>query len=610
MLSPFGMTHRLQANRHSRRLKTLSMPWHREACRRRPESPFQGSCRDGPGPLSSPDTIEKRAARATGGPFFSSGCSRGPSPGQAGCEKGLAPHPTCAGNWGSFPHAAARNRFSPTCVGNTPARACCCGSPPVQPNVRGEHGHGRGLRRGGGGSAPRAWGTHPSSSDGQPAPRFSPTCVGNTPSRPATTSPGSVQPHVRGEHLFAGAGKKKACGSAPRACGTPGLRGPWSRRTRFSPTCVGNTARPPGACGRSAVQPHVRGEHGPRRMLARCRGGSAPRAWGTHGIGGEIHVRIRFSPTCVGNTRASTFSAISAAVQPHVRGEHTQDIRNGYVVDGSAPRAWGTLTVAVQADSQHRFSPTCVGNTRRQRKRPTTASVQPHVRGEHSSSPRWASCCAGSAPRAWGTRGGSGVRPGSLRFSPTCVGNTAGAAATALPLAVQPHVRGEHSRMRQRQSSRRGSAPRAWGTRRHSVQIHPAMRFSPTCVGNTSTRSRWRRAGSVQPHVRGEHYGWARTGWERAGSAPRAWGTLPIFGPAHGSPRFSPTCVGNTPWRPPMHFRTPVQPHVRGEHGASGPRCPRPPVQPHVRGEHAFCSNSICSPGGSAPRAWGTRRRH
>ena len=71
---------------------------------------------------------------------------------------------------------------------------------------------------------------------------------------------------------------------------------------------------------------------------------------------------------------------------------------------------------------------------------------------------------------------------------------------------VHPHVRGEHYM--------------------NENYVSEFVRFIPTCVGNTG-------------HVYRAHF-------RVAGSSPRAWGTL---------------CHVSTKWR-----RSPVHPHVRGEH--------------------------------------------
>ncbi len=135
---------------------------------------------------------------------------------------------------------------------------------------------------------------------------------------------------------------------------------PW---IRFIPTCVGNTDQGSMHRGRSAVHPHVRGEHGTGSRAVR-----------------------------------------RETVHPHVRGEH------GYIASdtggdtGSSPRAWGTRENDLAGFGFFRFIPTCVGNTH-----------------ESSQDPLFHD---GSSPRAWGTHVQPPTAAGRSRFIPTCVGNT------------------------------------------------------------------------------------------------------------------------------------------------------------------------------------------
>jgi len=320
--------------------------------------------------------------------------------------------------------------------------------------------------------------------------RFTPTCVGKTCGRVGGWLLLAVHPHVRGEDA--------PPRHRPRAS------------SRFTPTCVGKTkdvlaageeagGSPPRAWGRpeagsrsrpwSTVHPHVRGEDASR--------------------GGRLLVLLRFTPTCVGKTRTCCSWVIRTngspprawgrlslpakgnpwrPVHPHVRGEDEHH-------RGDHPPG-------------HRFTPTCVGKTmstfffrlplpgspprawgrrRRRRSTRTLTAVHPHVRGEDEQRPvlavrrlRFTPTCVGK------TRRGTGERRSSVRFTPTCVGKTRSAAARAArscgspprawgrPAAaaaivqeapVHPHVRGEDHR-----GDREGRGP---------------PRFTPTCVGKT-----------------------------------------------------------------------------------------------------------------------------
>ncbi len=73
---------------------------------------------------------------------------------------------------------------------------------------------------------------------------------------------------------------------------------------------------------------------------------------------------VRFIPTRVGNTPVTHSRQMSASVHPHVRGEHHIFPLAIYFFAGSSPRAWGTQRVDAVWVEQVRFIPTRVGNTK------------------------------------------------------------------------------------------------------------------------------------------------------------------------------------------------------------------------------------------------------
>ena len=52
-------------------------------------------------------------------------------------------------------------------------------------------------------------------------------------------------------------------------------------------------------------------------------------------------IRIRFTPTHVGNTSCLTFCAALASVHPHARGEYHDVSLWRSIIAGSPPRTWG-----------------------------------------------------------------------------------------------------------------------------------------------------------------------------------------------------------------------------------------------------------------------------
>ena len=355
------------------------------------------------------------------------------------------------------------------------------------------------------GSSPRAWGTR---------------CFGSP-----TRQLNAVHPHVRGEHPSNCTGFLPTYGSSPRAWGTLITLRKLVDHRRFIPTCVGNTLALRAVVEIISVHPHVRGEHHVFELIVLIDDGSSPRAWGTRPTGHASARWRRFIPTCVGNTRKHPKQTFVYAVHPHVRGEHSGGCDEVAGLGGSSPRAWGTLRRGQKTFLQHWFIPTCVGNTVQSRIVAPMPTVHPHVRGEHIRIGLQTMHDGGSSPRAWGTQHCEFALCDQSRFIPTCVGNTMTCKPASDTGAVHPHVRGEHVQWYLSGDIENGSSPRAWGTLALPDILDHALRFIPTCVGNTTPRRIMTAARSVHPHVRGEHQDFSLTPTNTGGSSPRAWGT-------------------------------------------------------------------------------------
>jgi len=174
----------------------------------------------------------------------------------------------------------------------------------------------------------------------------------------------------------------------------------------------------------------------------------------------------------------------------------------------------------------------------------------------------------GSSPRVWGIRFSQPANGTTVRFIPTCVGNTicverkyAGpfgssprvwgillqAASSAFPSTVHPHVCGEYC----------ACIPGA----------HTLHRFIPTCVGNTTPNEKifYALTGS-SPRVWGILKGYTDIWEDYCGSSPRVWGIRLQARRCFCLPRFIPTCVGNTPPSARSICWSSVHPHVCGEY--------------------------------------------
>jgi len=174
----------------------------------------------------------------------------------------------------------------------------------------------------GDGSPPRAWGIQIPNSPSSTFLRFTPTCVGNTYKITDQSIHSSVHPHVRGEYTRSNPAMTSEYGSPPRAWGILCQLSLRKTFRRFTPTCVGNTPDAPARPSKVAVHPHVRGEYVTCNPTFPLDNGSPPRAWGILIFRAGLPRRSRFTPTCVGNTGATGAGGWASTVHPHVRGEY------------------------------------------------------------------------------------------------------------------------------------------------------------------------------------------------------------------------------------------------------------------------------------------------
>ena len=187
-----------------------------------------------------------------------------------------------------------------------------------------------------------------------------------------------------------------------------------------------------------------------------------------------------------------------------MRGEDFREPPQGAGPIGSPPHAWGRRSMLREVVVLTRFTPTCVGKTRRAASAPRRDSVHPHMRGEDYQLNADDLTLTGSPPHAWGrplVLIGGGI---IVRFTPTCVGKTSHRPCRNRSPAVHPHMRGEDPERKSASPRRPGSPPHAWGRPDEAAVVALLDRFTPTCVGKTRGRLTGGPAGTVHPHMRGE----------------------------------------------------------------------------------------------------------
>ncbi len=194
---------------------------------------------------------------------------------------------------------------------------------------------------------------------------------------------------------------------------------------------------------------------------------------------------MRFTPTRVGTTRARAARRPFGTVHPHARGDNSNSALCCNMGSGSPPRAWGQRRCAA-AKSR-------------------SLSVHPHARGDNRAWSRLSARAIGSPPRAWGQRDDARYPNEIDRFTPTRVGTTQSAFALCVARSVHPHARGDNDLPSLVLAIESGSPPRAWGQQLRQLLDACSLRFTPTRVGTTISRTGGRSSWAVHPHARGDN---------------------------------------------------------------------------------------------------------
>ena len=219
-----------------------------------------------------------------------------------------------------------RSRFIPARAGNTEEMIREEDKPAVYPRSRGEHIALPGDKSKMSGLSPLARGTLGYLLWGGWQRRFIPARAGNT-FRPGTSSLStSVYPRSRGEHHYCFSPPAEYAGLSPLARGTLLFPQPRGALMRFIPARAGNTGLALRELREITVYPRSRGEHKNNPIFKGGLGGLSPLARGTHRVGVNDIVILRFIPARAGNTLSFLSASAFLAVYPRSRGEHTKNI--------------------------------------------------------------------------------------------------------------------------------------------------------------------------------------------------------------------------------------------------------------------------------------------
>ena len=152
----------------------------------------------------------------------------------------------------------------------------------------------------------------------------------------------------------------------------------------------------------------------------------------------------RFTPTCVGTIIALGIQGLGAAVHPHVCGDNGRFKVQVRLYRGSPPRVWGQSPCLISLERRARFTPTCVGTMLQALQNRFHEPVHPHVCGDNQFLELLNSIIRGSPPRVWGQCGENRGAETESRFTPTCVGTIQVACSGGFRRPVHPHVCGDN----------------------------------------------------------------------------------------------------------------------------------------------------------------------
>ncbi len=172
-------------------------------------------------------------------------------------------------------------------------------------------------------------------------------------------------------------------------------------------------------------------------------------------------------------------------VHPHMCGEFAEFVPDIPNVSGSSPHVWGILLVLQLQRVQLRFIPTCVGNSKTLIQHHTYETVHPHMCGEFIIDMKEEYGVNGSSPHVWGILICTHLFLMSIRFIPTCVGNSNAFNIATLVISVHPHMCGEFVYSSSVWNRSNGSSPHVWGILSIHHYMEHLQRFIPTCVGNS-----------------------------------------------------------------------------------------------------------------------------
>ena len=193
----------------------------------------------------------------------------------------------------------------------------------------------------------------------------------------------------------------------------------------------------------------------------------------------------------------------------------------------------------------------------------------------------------GTPPRARGSRRVDAGEAGLGRNTPACAGITSATWGCPARSQEHPRVRGDHVFLFAKSRRYWGTPPRARGSHHTSKRHRAVAGNTPACAGITLRRIRRRRRPTEHPRVRGDHTPLPHNRNAAVGTPPRARGSQDRQRQRHLEARNTPACAGITV--------------------GSLEACRSSQEHPRVRGDHGQDASVASAEGGTPPRARGSR---
>ena len=146
--------------------------------------------------------------------------------------------------------------------------------------------------------------------------------MGNTVCQIRCITTAKDHPHIHGEYLSNFIWVVPVRGSPPHTWGILVEVIDQEAEFRITPTYMGNTIVMPSSRQSTKDHPHIHGEYRVLSLAMSPCAGSPPHTWGIHIAQMGKRLKLRITPTYMGNTSCAKFLDSFKEDHPHIHGEY------------------------------------------------------------------------------------------------------------------------------------------------------------------------------------------------------------------------------------------------------------------------------------------------